>query len=429
MGKKVTVSAKQVTKRFDLAEKQSDKLKAVFKFWGDDVPNFWALKGVSFEAKSGETIGVIGTNGSGKSTLLEMVAGVREPTSGSLEVNGKTSIISVGAGMRPQLTGRANIRLKALLQGMTEAQIDDKMEDIIAFSELGDFIDQPVKSYSSGMKSKLGFAISAYSDSDIVIIDEALSVGDQTFTEKSIERTKRFKEEGKTIFFVAHSSSQMRQVADRVLWMHHGNLWMDGPIDVVLPEYERFVKRFQKFSETERSAYFLHYKNAQKAFSLKKLEQLSANTKMLKPHNNDGENQTSQNSFKEEDGNMSILTRFILGVVIVGTAGLMAKQILNVPWPTFGFGDKPKVEEVNKKTSSVKKENNQSSMSSGPTTQSSESIKTQDIIQNQYTVQEPMTLTELSVQTGIPVDTLRSINQLVDENLQPGQKIVLSSEE
>src|SRR5699024_3524144 len=186
---KVTVAANHVTKRFDLAERQSDKVKAVFKFWGKGIPNFWAVKGVSFEAHAGETIGVIGTNGSGKSTLLEMVAGLTQPTSGQMVINGSTSIIAIGAGMRPQLTGRANIRLKALMQGMTEKEIDAKMDDIIEFSELGDFIDQPVKSYSSGMKSKLGFAISVYSDADIVIIDEALSVGDPTFTQKSINET------------------------------------------------------------------------------------------------------------------------------------------------------------------------------------------------------------------------------------------------
>lgn len=429
MEKKITVSAKQVTKRFDLAEKQSDKLKAVFKFWGDDVPNFWALKGVSFEAKSGETIGVIGTNGSGKSTLLEMIAGVREPTSGTLEVNGKTSIISVGAGMRPKLTGRANIRLKALLQGMTENEIDAKMDDIIEFSELGEFIDQPVKSYSSGMKSKLGFAISAYSDSDIVIIDEALSVGDQTFTEKSIERTKRFKEEGKTIFFVAHSSSQMRQVADRILWMHHGNLWMDGPIDVVLPEYERFVKRFQKFSETERAAYFLHYKTAQKDFTLKKLAQLSSNAKLISPHTVEDGSSSSNKNFQEDHGKMSILTRIILGLVTVMTIGLMTKQIMNVSWNALGFGNKTQVEEVTKTAKPEKKAESKSASSSSIKTASSESIQSRNIIQNQYTVQNPMTLTELSEQTGIPVETLQAINQLADENLQPGQKIILSSEE
>lgn len=428
MGNRVTVIAKQVTKRFDLAEKQSDKLKAMFKFSGDDVPDFWALKGVSFEAKAGETIGVIGTNGSGKSTLLEMVAGVREPTSGTLDVNGKTAIISVGAGMRPKLTGRANIRLKALLQGMTEKEIDEKMTDIIEFSELGDFIDQPVKSYSSGMKSKLGFAISAYSDSDIVIIDEALSVGDQTFTEKSIERTKRFKKEGKTIFFVAHSSSQMRQVADRILWMHHGNLWMDGPIDVVLPEYERFVKRFQKFSETERAAYFLHYKTAQKDFSLKKLEQLSANSKLISAHNGEKNHNSSSKSL-QEDGKMSILTRIFLVLIMVFTVGLMTKQVMNVPGESVGLFEEKKVRQSTQSINRDKKKNIQKESSVSNKVKNTDSIQSRNIIQNQYTVQEPMTLTDLAEQTGIPVDTLRAINPLSDENLQIGQKVILSSEE
>lgn len=405
MGKKVTVSANQVTKRFDLAEKQSDKLKAVFKFWGKPVPDFWAVKGVTFEATAGETIGVIGTNGSGKSTLLEMVAGVREPTSGSLEVNGKTSIIAVGAGMRPQLTGRANIRLKCLLQGMSEEQIDQKMDDIIAFSELGEFIDQPVKSYSSGMKSKLGFAISTYSDSDIVIIDEALSVGDPTFTEKSIERTKRFKAEGKTIFFVAHSISQMKQVADRVLWMHHGDLLMDGPIEEVMPEYEKFIKRFNKFSETERAAYYRRYKDAQKDFSLSKLEKLTSNKRLIDDSHTNTANRRLKRTFQEEDTRMPISSQIILAITTVFLSILIGMQLMNISWSSF---------------------NELSDMSSK---NSSGEMSTRTLVQNKFTVKEPMTLSQLSNRTNISVDKLRQYNQLENDNLQPGQIIRLSSEE
>lgn len=280
--KKLMVSAKYVTKRFDLIERQSDKLKNMLSIRNVEVPSFWAVKGVSFSAFAGETIGIIGTNGSGKSTLLEMVAGIREPTTGSMVINGITSIIAIGAGMRPQLTGRANIRLKGLMQGMSEHDIDSKMDDIIAFSELGDFIDQPVKSYSSGMKSKLGFAISVYSDADVIIIDEALSVGDPTFTEKSIARTKRFKEEGKTIFFVSHSNKQMQQVADRLIWMHHGNIRMDGPIEEVMPAYEKFIKDFNKLSQTERQNDQAQYKRAQKQFSLSRFKTIESNKILAK---------------------------------------------------------------------------------------------------------------------------------------------------
>src|SRR5699024_4201135 len=207
------------------------------------------------------------------------------------------------------------------------------MDDIIEFSELGDFIDQPVKSYSSGMKSKLGFAISVYSDADIVIIDEALSVGDPTFTQKSMERTKHFKEEGKTIFFVSHSVAQMRQMADRVIWMHYGDIRMDGPIDNVMPEYERFLKKFNHFSENERLAYQKRYKDAQKTFTLSNLEQLEHNRQILLDPTTVIENEKEdEKSFIEGNEKMGWFTRVFLLIIMLLTVGLMNKQLLNMSW-------------------------------------------------------------------------------------------------
>ena len=422
--KKVTVAANHVTKRFDLAERQSDKVKAVFKFWGKGIPNFWAVKGVSFEAHAGETIGVIGTNGSGKSTLLEMVAGLTQPTSGQMVINGSTSIIAIGAGMRPKLTGRANIRLKALMQGMTEKEIEAKMDDIIEFSELGDFIDQPVKSYSSGMKSKLGFAISVYSDADIVIIDEALSVGDPTFTQKSMERTKRFKEEGKTIFFVSHSAAQMRQMADRVIWMHYGDIRMDGPIDEVMPEYERFLKRFNRFSENERLAYQNRYKEAQKKFTLSRLKKIERNRNLLiNPLISLKRQQESHQSFSEGMGKMSWFTRIFLFIISILTMGLINKQLLDMSWkevvnnPTTlitNFSPSKLAELDEKNGRNIKVE--------------SQPTAIYETYQNEYTVKDEETLTSISEKTNISIDAIMRENHLVNQEVQPGQVLILPIE-
>ena len=421
--KKVTVAANHVTKRFDLAERQSDKVKAVFKFWGKGIPNFWAVKGVSFEAHAGETIGVIGTNGSGKSTLLEMVAGLTQPTSGQMTINGSTSIIAIGAGMRPKLTGRANIRLKALMQGMTEKEIEAKMDDIIEFSELGDFIDQPVKSYSSGMKSKLGFAISVYSDADIVIIDEALSVGDPTFTQKSMERTKRFKEEGKTIFFVSHSAAQMRQMADRVIWMHYGDIRMDGPIDEVMPEYERFLKHFNRFSENERLAYQKRYKEAQKTFTLERLKQLELNRhRLIDPSTSLKRQKEVGWSFTEDNEKMGWLTRIFLLVITVLTIGLINKQLLNMSWQNVV--DHPTQLITNfspANLNKLNKHNNEFEVGESST-------PTYKVTQNTYTVKEGETLADISEKANISVTAIMQANNMSDQNVNPGQTLIFPVE-
>ena len=421
---KVTVAANHVTKRFDLAERQSDKVKAVFKFWGKGIPNFWAVKGVSFEAHAGETIGVIGTNGSGKSTLLEMVAGLTQPTSGQMTINGSTSIIAIGAGMRPKLTGRANIRLKALMQGMTEKEIEAKMDDIIEFSELGDFIDQPVKSYSSGMKSKLGFAISVYSDADIVIIDEALSVGDPTFTQKSMERTKRFKEEGKTIFFVSHSAAQMRQMADRVIWMHYGDIRMDGPIDEVMPEYELFLKHFNRFSENERLAYQKRYKEAQKTFTLERLKQLELNRQMLLDPSTALKRQKEVGwSFTEDSEKMGWLTKIFLLVITVLTIGLINKQLLNMSWQNVV--EHPAQLITNFSPANLNKLNkHKNEFEKGE----SLSTPTYKATQNTYTVKEGETLADISEKANISVVAIMQANNMSDQNVNPGQTLIFPVE-
>ncbi|MBM7616578.1 teichoic acid transport system ATP-binding protein [Weissella uvarum] len=262
------IVAKQVTKRFELETSSKEKIKNLFKPASQKDDNgFWSLKGVSFEVGAGEAIGVVGLNGSGKSTLLNVVSGIFPQTTGDVEINGDTSIISIGAGLKMNLTGRNNIEFKLLMMNFNHKQIKELMPQIIEFSELGDFIDQPVKSYSSGMRSKLGFSIMAFTDPDIMIIDEALSVGDSTFASKSFDKIREFKKQGKTIFFVSHSNAQVKEIADKIIWMHYGELREFGPTDEVMPHYEAWQKDFKQKSQSERDAYVAEKKKAQREFS------------------------------------------------------------------------------------------------------------------------------------------------------------------
>ena len=266
--KKIKVKARLITKEFDLFKNRTEQIKSIFAVKNKKVPKFWALKGVSFDIYEGEAVGIVGINGSGKSTISNVISKVIPQTSGELEVNGKVSVIAIGAGLNGRLTGRENIRLKALMMGLTNKQVDAVEEDIIKFADLGAFIDQPVKNYSSGMRSRLGFSIAIHQNPDILIIDEALSVGDQTFYQKCIEKMVEFKKQGKTIIFVSHALNQVQSLCDRVIWMHYGDLKEDGPTDEVLGHYREFTKKFNALSVPDRQKYQKKYKQMQTDFSL-----------------------------------------------------------------------------------------------------------------------------------------------------------------
>lgn len=202
-----------------------------------------ALRGVSFDAVKGEVLGVVGRNGSGKSTLLQTLAGVFAPDEGTVDLKGNSiSLLSLGTGFQPEITGRENITLNGLLLGFSRAQLKEKMEEIIAFSELGDFIDMPVRTYSSGMASKLAFSITAILETDIILVDEVLSVGDSHFRMKSYDRMRQLIEkEDRTALIVSHQENTLRELCDRILWLHDGQIRELGETESVLSDYLSFM--------------------------------------------------------------------------------------------------------------------------------------------------------------------------------------------
>lgn len=216
---------------------------------------FYGLKDISIEVQKGDIVGILGTNGSGKSTLSSLLAGICCPDQGEIDICGEQVLISIQTGLNVQLTGRENIYLKSALLGLSKQQIDGMIEDVIDFAELGEFLDQPVKNYSSGMKSRLGFSISMALNPDIVIVDEALSVGDKTFADKCLQRFNELKNQGKTIFFISHSLTQMKTFCTKGLWIEGGSLKAYGSIEEVMGLYTDYLNQFNKLSLQEKKKY------------------------------------------------------------------------------------------------------------------------------------------------------------------------------
>ncbi|MCG1009978.1 ABC transporter ATP-binding protein [Salinicoccus sp. ID82-1] len=240
------VKVENVSKVYNITRNKKKLWKILFPFLEDRSEYFQALKGVSFDVEPGDSVGIVGLNGSGKSTLSNLLGGVSEPSSGSIHVNGRASLIAISAGLNNELTGEENIRMKCLMHGLNEKEIDAVYDDIVAFSELEDFMNQPIKSYSSGMKSRLGFAIAVHTDPDVLIVDEALSVGDDTFANKCIRKMEEFRRSGKTIFFVSHSIPQIQQMCNKAVWIHYGELREYGDAVPVVGLYARFIRGYNE---------------------------------------------------------------------------------------------------------------------------------------------------------------------------------------
>ncbi|WP_270574595.1 ABC transporter ATP-binding protein [Candidatus Collinsella stercoripullorum] len=236
------VEVNDVTMIFNMASESLTNLKEYFiKLIRHELffKEFRALKDISFKVRRGEVVGLVGTNGSGKSTMLKIIAGVLEPSEGECIVRGNIApLIELGAGFDPELTARENIYLNGSLLGYTKEFIDDNLEGIIEFAELRDFMDMPLKNFSSGMTARIAFAIATITEPDILIVDETLSVGDVFFQEKCERRIQHFIESGDvTVLFVSHSIEQVERICQRAIWIEKGDLRMDGPVDEVCEAY------------------------------------------------------------------------------------------------------------------------------------------------------------------------------------------------
>lgn len=228
-----------VSKIFYVFMDKANSLKEKMLFWKRNKRETReVIKDINLTIKNGEAVALIGVNGSGKSTLLKLMTKIIYPTKGEIVTNGKlTSLLELGAGFHPDFSGRENIYFNASIFGLTKKQIDARLEEIIEFSELRDFIDNPVRTYSSGMFMRLAFAVAINVDADILLVDEILSVGDQHFQEKCLNKMKELKAQGKTMVFVTHSLGSARELCDRAVWLNKGHIQLDGDVNEVIDEY------------------------------------------------------------------------------------------------------------------------------------------------------------------------------------------------
>ncbi len=242
MGADFSISIRDVVKQYKIRHEKGRTLKEAFlrqKIYSETIN---ALNHVSFDVPRGSTMGLIGSNGSGKSTILKMIAGTSKPNSGEVVVDGRISaLLELGAGFHPDFSGRENVYLDGIIMGLSRREIDKRFDDIVGFAEMEEFIDAPAKTYSSGMFMRLAFSVAISVDPDILLIDEVLAVGDESFQIKCLSRINEFKEQGKTLLFVSHSMDAVRRLCDKAVWLDKGNLRAQGEADDVIDQYMETV--------------------------------------------------------------------------------------------------------------------------------------------------------------------------------------------
>ncbi len=251
----VAIKVENISKCYHIYDKPHNRLKQMIvprlqrligKLPAQYYREFWALKDVSFEVKKGETIGIIGRNGSGKSTLLQIICGTLNPTAGKIQTNGRVAaLLELGSGFNPEFTGRENIYLNASVLGLNSAEIDARFDEIVSFADIGDFIEQPVKTYSSGMYVRLAFAVIAHVDADILVVDEALAVGDAFFTQKCMRYLREFMKKG-TVLFVSHDTASIQNLCSRAIWLGDGHVLENGTPKAVSESYLRALFSVQQ---------------------------------------------------------------------------------------------------------------------------------------------------------------------------------------
>lgn len=242
------IEVRNMTKQFKVEYDKANTLKTKMIFWNRKKPEYHkVLKNINLNIKKGESVALIGTNGSGKSTLLKLMTKIIYPNEGTIETDGKlTSLLELGAGFHPDFTGRENIYFNASIFGLTRQEIDKRIDEIIEFSELGEFIDNPIRTYSSGMYMRLAFSVAINVDAEILLIDEILAVGDQHFQEKCFDKLKELKDSGKTIVIVTHSLGVVKDLCHRVVWIYKGEFRLDGDPTYVIDEYLKQVAEDHK---------------------------------------------------------------------------------------------------------------------------------------------------------------------------------------
>ncbi len=246
------VRADNLGKCYQIYAQPIDRLKQSFwrarkRFYQE----FWALKDCSFGIRKGETVGIIGSNGSGKSTLLQMICGTLSPTEGALEVNGRiAALLELGAGFNPEFTGRENVYVNAAIMGLSRAEIESRYDTIAAFADIGSFMEQPVKTYSSGMYVRLAFAVAVHVSPDILVVDEALSVGDARFQQKCMAKIRAFCRTG-TVIFVSHDTAAVTELCSRAIWIEAGQIRMDGPPKFVVEKYLQFMYEGNRYFDLQ----------------------------------------------------------------------------------------------------------------------------------------------------------------------------------
>lgn len=251
MSSEIAIQVQNLSKCYEIYEKPSDRLRQfiypeIQRVIGTQsrqyFREFWALKDVSFEVNKGETVGIIGRNGSGKSTLLQMISGTLHPTSGSVKINGRiAALLELGSGFNPEFTGRENVYMNAAVLGLSWEEVDARFDDIAAFADIGQFIDQPIKTYSSGMVVRIAFATAIHVEPDILVVDEALAVGDTAFQQKCLNRIRQMQQSGVTILLVTHSNNTLVSYCDRGIFINSGQLIQDGPCRDVVKSYTDYL--------------------------------------------------------------------------------------------------------------------------------------------------------------------------------------------
>lgn len=258
----IAISVKNLSKKYRLYDSPQHRLKeALHPFRKKYHREFWALKDVSFDIKRGDTVGIIGKNGSGKSTLLQIICGVLQPSSGDVVTDGRISaLLELGAGFNPEFTGRQNVYMNGAIKGFTKEEMDERFQAITEFADIGDFIDQPVKTYSSGMYVRLAFSLSSCINPEILIVDEALSVGDMFFQAKSMTRMRKMMEGGTTVLFVSHDVSAIKSICGKAILLDRGNLLYYDKADTVVEEYfDMKVKSMQCVKSENLTETGLHW--------------------------------------------------------------------------------------------------------------------------------------------------------------------------